>query len=514
MPGWKLFMAGAYLLAGFSLVFAQVGEAAAAQVLRIGLADDPDMLDPSMSRTFTGRIVFAALCDKLIDIDPDLGLVPQLATEWRWTDGNKGLVMSLRRGVKFHDGEPLDAAAVKYSLERHLTLPGSTRKAEISAVKQVETIDDHTVKLVLSAPSASLLSQLADRAGMIVAPGAAKAEGENFAAHPVCAGPFKFVERIAEDRIVLARFADYWNKDAINFDRIVYLPIPDSTVRLANLQSGGLDIIERVAATDAQRLRKDPSVSLAAITGLGYSAIIVNLANGERSKNPLGQDKRVRQALQLSIDRTALNQVVFNGEFQPGNQWMPPGNPYYVKELPIPPRDLAKAKALLAEAGQPNPSIEMLITNTPELLQAGQVIQSMAQEAGFQITLKAVESALLIQLGTKGQYQARLGGWSGRIDPDGNLYNFIKCKAPLNDNGYCNQAVDGALDAARTAANPAERLADYRQVAEHTLQDLPLIYLWHNKWLWAATPRLKGFIPYPDGLIRPQGLHFDQASAE
>lgn len=219
MPNWKL------LLATLCLVLSAVGNEAGAQVLRIGLADDPDMLDPSMARTFSGRIVFAALCDKLVDVDPELGLVPQLAAEWHWTDGNKSLVMVLRRGVKFQDGEPLDAAAVKYSIERHLTLPGSTRRAEISMVKRVDAVDDHTVRLALSAPSATLLSQLADRAGMIVAPGAAKAEGENFAGHPVCAGPFKFTERVAEDRIVLERFADYWNKASIKFDRIVYLPI-------------------------------------------------------------------------------------------------------------------------------------------------------------------------------------------------------------------------------------------------------------------------------------------------
>src|SRR5271165_4498947 len=168
MHGWKI------ILASFCLIFAAFTDATADQVLRIGLADDPDMLDPTMARTFTGRIVFAALCDKLVDIDPELSLVPQLATEWYWTDGNKGLVFKLRPGVKFQDGEPLDAAAVKFSIERHLTLPGSTRKAEINAVKRVEIIDDHTVKLVLSAPSAVLLSQLADRAGMIVAPKAAK----------------------------------------------------------------------------------------------------------------------------------------------------------------------------------------------------------------------------------------------------------------------------------------------------------------------------------------------------
>src|SRR6516164_793657 len=214
--------------------------AASAQTLRIALAEDPDILDPTLARTYVGRIVFAAMCDKLVDIGPELEIVPQLATEWQWTDGNKGLILKLCPGVKFQDGEPLDAAAVKFNIERHLSMPGSNRKSEISAVSRVELIDDHTVKLVLSAPYAPLLAQLTDRAGMMVSPKAALASGENFGSHPVCAGPFKFVERVAQDRIVLERFADYWDKDKIKLDRLVYLPIPDSTVRLANLRSGGL----------------------------------------------------------------------------------------------------------------------------------------------------------------------------------------------------------------------------------------------------------------------------------
>src|SRR5258708_28943765 len=107
---------------------------AAARMLRIGLADDPDMLDPTLARTYTGRIVFAAMCDKLVDITPELDIAPQLATEWQWVDGNKGLVLKLRQGVKFQDGEPLDAAAVKFSIERHLNMPGSNPKAEIRTV--------------------------------------------------------------------------------------------------------------------------------------------------------------------------------------------------------------------------------------------------------------------------------------------------------------------------------------------------------------------------------------------
>jgi peptide/nickel transport system substrate-binding protein len=500
----------ALLAAGVLLIASLVAGDAAAQTLRIGLAEDPDVLDPTLARTFVGRTVFAALCDKLVDISPELEIVPQLATEWRWTDGNLGLVMKLRPGVKFQDGESFDAAAVKFSIERHLTMPGSNRKAEISAVNEVQIIDEHTVKFVLSAPFAPLLAQLSDRAGMIVSPKAAKS-GAEFGNHPVCAGPYKFVERVAQDRIVLDRFADYWNKDAVHFDRITFLPITDPTVRLANLQSGGLDLIERVAATDLDQVRRDARIKTADITELGYTGITINLNNGARAKAPLGREARVREALELAIDRPALNQVVFNGLFQPGNQWVPPSNPYYVKGLPVPPRDVAKAKLLLAAAGAPNPSVGLMVPTDPEALRAAQVIQAMAGEAGFTINIQATEFASSLQLASNGEFEAYLIGWSGRTDPDGNIYNFVSCKAPpaLNSPHYCNAEVDSELDAARAAEAPAERLQHYAKVAEHTLKDRPIIYLWHRKWLYAMSPKLAGFTPYPDGLIRPQGLRME-----
>src|SRR4030095_1157176 len=175
--------------------------------------------------------------------------------------------------------------------------------------------------------------------------------GDKFALKPVCAGPYKFVERIPQDKIVVEKFPDYWNKDHVFVDKITYLPIVDSTVRLANLRSGGLDLMERLLATDIQTVRDDPKLKLSKAVSLGFWALLVNVANGPKADNPLGKDPRVRQALDLSIDREALNQVVFNGEFVPGNQWVNPQSPWYMKEFPIPKRDIAKAKALMKEAG-------------------------------------------------------------------------------------------------------------------------------------------------------------------
>src|SRR3954449_1877127 len=253
-----------------ALCVALVTGARAETTLRIGLAEDPDMLDPTLGRTYVGRIVFATFCDKLFDIDEKLNILPQLALSHETSADGKEVTIKLRPNVKFHDGEPFDAEAAKFSLERHLTLPGSFRKPELAALDHVEVVDPLTIKLVLKSPFSPLIPQLTDRAGMMVSPKAAKAEGDKFGLHPVCAGPYKFVERVQQDRIVFEKFADYWNKDNVHIDRIVYLPIVDATVRLANLKSGGLDLIERLLATDIKAVQTDPKLKLSSAIELGY----------------------------------------------------------------------------------------------------------------------------------------------------------------------------------------------------------------------------------------------------
>src|SRR5215216_6496210 len=143
--------------------------------LRIGLAEDPDILDPTMARTYVGRIVFASFCDKLFDIDEKLNAVPQLALSHETLENGKEVVIKLRPNVKFNDGEPFDAEAAKFSLERHLTMPTSFRKPELAALDRVEVVDPLTIKLVLKTPFSPLIAQLTDRAGMLVSPKAAKA---------------------------------------------------------------------------------------------------------------------------------------------------------------------------------------------------------------------------------------------------------------------------------------------------------------------------------------------------
>jgi len=474
--------------------------------LRIGLAEDPDILDPTMARTYVGRIVFASFCDKLFDIDEKLNIVPQLALSHETSADGKEMTIKLRPGVKFHDGEPFDAEAAKFSLERHLNMQGSFRKPELATVDHVDVVDPLTIKLVLKTPFSPLIAQLTDRAGMMVSPKAAKEAGDKFGLHPVCAGPYKFVERVQQDRIVFEKFADYWNKDNVFIDRVVYLPIVDSTVRLANLKSGGLDLIERVLATDIKDVRADSRIKLSTALELGYFGLTINI-NNDKNNGPLSQSDKVRQALDLSIDREAINQVVFNGEFTPGNQWVSPEHPYYQKAFPIQKRDVAKAKALLKESGAALPvSVDLMVPKGPENEAVAQVLQSMTAETGFDLKIRFIEFATSFKQAQAGEVQAFLIGWSGRIDPDGNSYVFLHTNAPQNDGKYSNPDTDKALEDARLVTDPAQRKAIYEKLTRIVLNDEPLIYLYHRKLLIAHTTKLEGYKQMPDGLVRVIGL--------
>src|SRR6201986_4960803 len=484
--------AGAMKSLGLMWIAAATVVSLAAQVqaqttFPLGPAEDPDMLDPSLGRTYVGRIVFSAFCDKLFDIDEKLNIVPQLALSHETSADGKAMTIKLRPGVKFHDGEPLDAEAAKFSIERHMTWPTSFRKSELSSVDHVEVVDPLTIKLVLKTPYSPLLAQLTDRAGMMVSPKAAKDEGDKFGQHPVCAGPYKFVERVPQDRIVFEKFADYWNKDNVHIDRVVFYPIVDSTVRLANLKSGALDLIERVLATDIKDVRSDPNLVLATEPELGYLGLPINLAN-DKNKGPLSQSEKVRQALDLSIDREALNQVVFNGEFTPGNQWVSPTHPYYQKAFPVRGRDIAKAKALLKEAGVSTPvTVDYMIPKGAENEAVAQVVQSMAAEAGFDIKIRVTEFATSLKQAEAGEYQAYMLAWSGRIDPDGNSYIFLHSNAPQNYSAWVNAEADKALDDARLVTDMARRKGIYEKLTKLEMNDEAILYVYHRRILIAHT---------------------------
>ncbi|MBB5695475.1 ABC transporter substrate-binding protein [Muricoccus pecuniae] len=483
-----------------------VAGAQGATVLNIGLAGDPGSLDPAQSGNFIDRNVFAAICDKLIDTDAEMNYVPQLATRWEWSDDRRALTLYLRDGVTFHDGTAFDAEAVKINLDRFRTMPRSLRRAELAALESVEVLDPRTVRLRLSVPSAPLLAVLADRSGMMLSPAAIQQRGDGIGQHPVCAGPFTFTERVAQDRIVVDRFGGYWNASAIMLDRIVYRPITDSTVRLLNLRSGQLQIIDQVAPTDVPDLQSNRRLRLARHVAAAYRTLQFNVAHGPRADTPLGRDPRLRRAFEKAIDREAINQVVFNGLFVPSNQTESPRTRYWNPDHPVGGADIAGSRALLRQAGVARVAFTLQIANTPIDAQIGEVIQSMAREAGFDVKLEQVESNAGNQKNQAGDFDAALLTWSGRSDPDANLSIWFACNGPFNFGRYCNPRMEALLTEARGVADPAIRLPLYRQVVNLYHTDVPHVILYHYTWLWGLSDRVENFVPNADGLIRMQGL--------
>jgi len=494
-------------LAALSLLLGSLAPGTA-ETLRIGMVGDPATLDPAQSASVTDRVALAAVCDKLIDLDTKLAYVPQLATKWSWSDDRLALTMSLRQGVVFHDGEPFDADAVRFNFERNKGAPYSRRQSELKPIRAVSVLDAHTVRIELSEPYAPLLAQLADRAGMMVSPKAARALGEKLARHPVCAGPYKFLEWVAQDRIAFERFPEYWNAGAVSLDKVVFLPIPDDTVRLANLRAGGLQIIERVAPSDLATVRSDPRVKLYEAPSIGYRVLSINTNKGPAAHSALGASAALREAFELSLDRTIINQVAFDGLFIPGNQPEAPGTPFYAAALPPPPRDLERARALVAASGMARVPVDFLLSNDPLDARVAQIIQAMAGEAGFDVKLEVAESASLLARLKSGDYQLALLIWSGRPDPDANIAMWVACDGFINWGQYCDPRLDRILHDARSATDASQRARLYGQAAAIYLAARPYLFLYHLKWLWGVSAKLDGFVPHPDGIIRLQGLRF------
>jgi peptide/nickel transport system substrate-binding protein len=473
-----------------------------AQSLAIGLQDDPDQIDPHRSRTFAARIVLTAHCDKLVDVAPDLTFIPRLATAWSWSEDGKRLAMTLRGGALFHDGAAVDAEAVKASIMRAKTLPDSLRKGDLASVESVEVLGPLSLAFVLNRPDAALLAQLSDRAGMIVSPRAEVPAGTP----PACSGPFRFVERVAQDRIVFERFDGHWERQAYGIQRLTYHPIPNPTVRLANLRAGQFQLIERVAPTDVALVRADRRLAMASSPGIGFQGLAVNVANGPAADTPLGRDVRVREALSLAIDRQALVQAVFEGLHTPGIQPFPPGSPWARADIAAPPRDLARARALLREAGQDRVRIELMATANPIDQQVAEVVQAMAGEAGFDITIRQAELGALLRETAAGRFQMATNGWGGRVDPDGNMFGFFTCQGGFNEPKYCDETTERLLVAARGETDRARRKAMYDEAIGRVVAAKPWIVLYHPVWLYAASAELQGFAAHPDGLIRLAGV--------
>jgi peptide/nickel transport system substrate-binding protein len=522
---WALLVCGALLLAACGPVgnnkSSSGGSNATASgnlrnggTLTVALADDPDELDPTLARTLVGRMVFTTICEKLYDINANLQVVPQLAASLPTTspDG-KTVTIKLRQGIKFNDDTNFDAAAVKKSLDRHRTLNGSQRQSELLAVASVDVVDPSTVRINLKQPFSPLAAVLADRSGMVMSPAQLDKLGDKFGTNPVCVGPFKFSNRVAQDRIELVKSDQYYDKAKVHLDKIIFKPIPDDNIRLANLRSGDVQVADQIQPSDVASVRSDSNLQLLTAGSLGYQGITINLNNTKglypaptgKVPGPLASDPRVRRAFELSLDREALNKVVFNGLYEPTCSPIPLNSPYASPELgQCPPHDVNQAKSLLAQAGVKTPvPVQLMTDNSPLQARIGQAIQSMAKEAGFAVKLQPTEFATSLDLSDAGKYQAYLVGWSGRVDPDGNISNFQLTQGSQNISRASDKNIDDLIIQARSTTDVNQRKQLYGQIIKASQQRDSIIYLYRLKTFIGASKKVGGVTVMADSLIRP-----------
>ncbi|MEV6773988.1 ABC transporter substrate-binding protein [Nocardia sp. NPDC051030] len=480
--------------------------------LVMGLSAEPDRLDPTTSSSLITRYIMSSVCEKLYDSDSSGKLVPQLATALPTVSGD-GLTVTIpvRTGIEFADGTKFDAAAVQTSLQRHLTLPGSQRTSEMGPIAAVETNGADQVVIKYKTPFAPITAALADRAGMIMSPAELTKAGNDFGDNPVCVGPFKFVKRVPQTSIVVERDPRYYDAKNVHLDSITYRIMADANIRGTNLRSGDVQVADYISPQDVDALSKEPNLRLLQTRSLGFMGMYLNVGNvdgvGKPAKpidTPLAKDARVRTALALSIDRSALVNTVFNNWFEATCTPIVPDSTYATKSATeCPAYDPKKSLSLLAEAGVQTPyKIKLQVQNSQDRLRYAQALQAQLKEGGFDLEIIPTEYSTLLDVQKKGTYEALLLGWSGRIDPDANVSRFLTTGSSGNYSGYSSTALDDLLGKAARTTDTAQRADLYAQAVKLVQQDNPYLYTYRERLLTVHTTKVTGIEVYPDGVVR------------
>ena len=501
--GCALVVAAALL--GGLLTMASAQGARRGGTLRAGLDADPPTMDPHLSGSAVDRQVYQNLYDKLVDTDANLAVVPMLATSWTISPDGRTVTFKLRQGVKFHDGTPFNAEAVKYNFERMLDpkFP-SVRRSEIRPVTGVAAPDPSTVAISLERPYSPLLYVLTDRAGMMVSPAAARAAGTNFAQHPVGTGPFAYVERVPQDHLTLRRNPDYWVKGQPYVDEVVFRPITDDNARVANLKSGDVDIINLVPLPQVRTLTQQAAAPGARFKIIERGAMAWTALSLNVTKPPF-DNKLLRQAFAATIDRNAIANVVLQGAAYPAYSLFPNGTAAYDPAFKLPPRSIATAKERLAAAGHPGGfEFTLIILPGQQRVALAQAIQAMAEDAGIHVKIQIEEQGTFVSDVTKIQAQSGVIEWSGRPDPDFDIYPFVTQSGigAFNYVGYTGDKMQTILDAARYLNDMSQRRRAYRQASEILADDVPYVPLFFPKEYKLVSTRLHGFVQVPDGMMR------------
>jgi peptide/nickel transport system substrate-binding protein len=465
--------------------------------LRVGLYSDPGGLDPHILATKASSQVFKSVYNTLVGLDADLRLVPELAESWETPDP-KTYVLKLRKGVKFHDGADFNAAAAKANLDRILDpATKSPVAADISTVASVEAGDEFTLKLTLKQPDAALLTSLSGYPGTMISPTAIQKFGADLARNPVGTGPFQFVEYVKDDHITVKKFAGYWDAGKPHLDEVIFKPIPDDAVKLSTLRANGVDIIDTVEPRAGSQLRGGRELVFMERPTLDYSWIILNMTTAPFD------NKALRQAMAWGIDRDVVVKALLFESGAPAQSPFSPTSWAHDPSFKPYKRDVAQAKAKLAEGGMPQGfKAPFQVVNRPLNIQMGQVFKEQLAEVGIDLEIEVVEQAAHVSNRREGKFVASANFWTGRPDPDGNVFNWFHSTGGQNYAKYNSPKVDDLLLKARSSLNQEERKGLYLELAKVLADDVPMVFLYHEYARQAASPKVQGYKLAPDALYR------------
>ena len=468
--------------------------------LRVAMGREFIGADPQGSSAGVDRNLYTSLYNGLVVPDAQIRIVPGLATSWSQPDP-KTYVFQLRRGVKFHDGTPFDAEAVKFNFDYILDPANhSQRRPEIAMVDRVEVTSPMSVRVTLKQPFSPFLATIADRAGYMVSPTARKKYGKDLARNPVGTGPFKFVEWVRDDHMRLQRNEDYYERGLPYLDEIVYHPITDQSVVFTELRTGNIDFAYTLAIDpkDVPAVKQIKSLNVLIGPGVGYEGFWFNTAAG-----PLA-NRALREAFSLALDREQLLKIAYSGVGQIANGPLPPSLWAYDPKIPVVKRDVAQAKKKLAEGGKPAgfPLTLKAESNNPLQAKITQLAQAQLREIGIQANIVTLDFAALLNAGSRNDFDALSLGWSGRIDPDGNIEPIFEKGGAFNYGRYDNPQVDALMQRGRELQNQSERKPVYDQVVKLIEADAAYAFTYFTPTLFVKAASVHGFPMSPDALMR------------
>jgi peptide/nickel transport system substrate-binding protein len=469
-------------------------------VLRVGMQTDPVGLDPHTSNATATRNMLENTYDTLVMFNSSLEIVPGLAESWSASDDLLQWTFQIREAT-WHDGTPVTAGDVKFSIERIKDpATGSPRAGNFAVVESIDTPDDRTVVMTLSQPFTPLLSFLAASLNVIVPQHVVEANGD-LQATVIGSGPFRFVEYLPQTRLVLEKFDGYWGMDDAGnqlpyLDGVTFTFYPDPTARTTAILTGDVDWIEYVPAVDVPALQADPNVEVTGGLAANYRSLQFNTANAPFD------DQRVRQAFAYAIDKQLVVDLALfgTGGVVARGTTIPGGNFYAVDSTPYDVRDVEKAKALLAEAGFPNGfEFDLYTTSTYDFLRdPAEVIQSNLAEIGVTANIVLEDWSIYLPKVLAKDYTATILGSSGQTDPDAFLHTPFFSTSGGNVFNLADEALDALLLAGRQEPDAEKRRAIYLEAQERVLELSPMVFLFHGAQYSANRPNVEGYVHFPN----------------